>query len=135
MNMKILIADDEEDCRNLLRDMFVAEPQVELTMAHDGAEAWWMLTEPNQRFDLGIFDLRMPKVDGLKLIERIRSASHVKHMPIILCTGVSDRDTVGRAAKLAINQYVVKPYKPEGMREKIRAFMPRRGRVVEKSFG
>ena len=125
--MKILIADDEEECRNLLRDMFVGEANVELTMADDGAEAWWLLTEPNRRFDLGIFDLRMPNVDGLALIERIRTSAHARHLPIILCTGISDRDTVGRAAKFAINHYVVKPYQPEGLREKIRALTPRRG--------
>jgi two-component system chemotaxis response regulator CheY len=128
--MRILIADDEAECRNLLRDMFIDEPNIELTMAHDGAEAWWLLTEPNRRFDLGIFDLRMPNVDGLKLIERIRTASHARHMPVILCTGTSDRDTVGRAARLAINHYVVKPYKPEAMREKIQAFKPRQGKFV-----
>jgi DNA-binding response OmpR family regulator len=133
--MRILIADDEEECRNLLRDMFVDEPDIELTMTKDGAEAWWLLTEPERRFDLGIFDLRMPNVDGLKLIERIRSASHVRQMPIILCTATSDRDTVGRAARLAINHYVVKPYKTDGMREKVQAFKPRKSKAVERSFG
>lgn len=126
LTMRILIADDEEECRNLLRDMFVDEPNIQLTMAHDGAEAWWLLSEPKKRFDLGIFDLRMPNVGGLELIERIRSASTVPHLPIILCTGVSDRDTVGKAVRLTINHYVIKPYKPEGLREKIRAFAPRR---------
>jgi two-component system chemotaxis response regulator CheY len=97
-------------------------------MARDGAEAWWKLTEPAQRFDLAIFDLRMPHVDGLQLIERVRNSPAHRHLPIILCTGVNDRETVSRAARLAINHYIVKPYKPEGMREKISALIPRRGR-------
>lgn len=123
--MKILLADDEEPCRQLLRDLFADEPAVELTMAANGAEAWWRLTEPARRFDLGIFDLRMPSVDGLELIERIRSSSALRSLPVILCTGINDRDTVERAARLAINHYIVKPYKPEGLREKIRALSPR----------
>lgn len=119
--MKILVADDEDTCRALLQDMFAAEPHVELTMARDGAEAWWFLTDPQQRFDLCIVDVKMPVVDGLQLIERIRSVVTLRHLPIILCTGVSDRETVARVVKLGITQYIVKPYNPAGMREKIRA--------------
>ncbi len=123
--MKILVADDEDACRALIADMFTDQPSVELTMTRDGAEAWWKLTEPTARFDVAIFDLRMPVVDGLELIERVRGTAMFRHLPIILCTGINDRDTVGRAARFAINHYVVKPYKPEAMREKIRALAPR----------
>lgn len=124
--MKILVADDEDSCRQLLQDMFATDPRVELTMARDGAEAWWKLTEPAQRFDLGIFDLRMPTVDGLELIERVRGSEKLRELPIILCTGINERDTITRAARLAISHYVVKPYKPDGMREKIAALAPSR---------
>lgn len=123
--MKILVADDEDACRNLIADTFVDHPIVQLTMTRDGAEAWWKLTEPADRFDLAIFDLRMPVVDGLQLIERVRQSAALRHLPIILCTGINDRDTVARAARLAINHYVVKPYKPDSLREKIRALVPR----------
>ncbi len=122
--MKILVADDEEACRNLLLDMFAAEPHVELTMARDGSEAWWFLTEPNQVYDVAVIDVKMPVVDGLKLIERIRASSALRHLPVILCTGVSDRDTVARAARMGIASYVVKPYNPHAMREKIRLLAP-----------
>jgi len=124
--MRILIADDEEHCQNLLKSLFADDSTVQITTARDGAEAWWLLTEPQRRFDLGIFDLRMPVVDGLKLIERIRATAPLQSLPVILCTGVSDRDTVARAARLAINRYVVKPYKLDGMRAKIRAIAPSR---------
>ncbi|HWL18009.1 MAG TPA: response regulator [Opitutus sp.] len=124
--MKILVADDDEPCLQLIREMFATDPRVELTITHDGAEAWWKLTEPAQRFDLAILDLKMPTVDGLQLIERVRRTDTLRTLPIILCTGINDRDTVGRAARLAINHYVVKPYRPEGLREKIAALAPSR---------
>lgn len=122
--MKILVADDEEHCRQLLRALFANEPEVELTTAHDGAEAWWLLTAPNARYDLCISDLRMPCVDGLALIERIRATPALSRLPIILCTGINDRDTVARAARFAVNSYVVKPYKPDSLRQKIHAIVP-----------
>jgi CheY-like chemotaxis protein len=127
--MRILVADDEEPCRMLLQDLFVAEPHIKLTMARDGAEAWWLLTDPMQIYDLCIFDLRMPVVDGLKLIERIRGVSSFRSLPIILCTATNDRDTVAKAARLAITQYVVKPYRAEAMREKIRSALLTSGRI------
>lgn len=123
--MKILVADDEEACRNLIADIFVDEPIVQLTLTSDGAEAWWKLTEPGHRYDLGIFDLRMPTIDGLQLIERVRHSPALRHLPIILCTGINDRETVARAARLAINHYVVKPFRPDSLREKVRTLAPR----------
>jgi CheY-like chemotaxis protein len=128
--MRILVAEDEEACRNLLQDTLSSDAGIVFTMAQNGAEAWWLLTEPGQRFDLCIFDLKMPVVDGLTLCERIRSVPLLRHLPIILCTGVNDRDTVSRAAKLSINHYIVKPYRMEALREKIAALVPHRASVV-----
>lgn len=119
--MKILVVDDEEACRRLLQDIFAAEPYVQITPAGDGAEAWWLLTEPGQEFDICVIDVKMPVVDGLALVERMRSVSSLRMMPVILCTGFSDRETVAKAVRLGITHYVVKPYDPAGLREKIRA--------------
>ena len=119
--MKILVADDEDACQGLLRDVFASEPEVELTFARDGADAWWKLTEPHSKFDLGIIDVKMPGVDGLQFIERVRSVVTLRHFPVVLCTGMSDRDTVARAAKLRIAGYIVKPYMPANVRDKIRS--------------
>jgi len=122
--MKILLADDEEPCRQLLSNLFLREHDVDFIMARDGAEAWWLLTAPGQQFDLGIFDLRMPVVDGLALIDRIRSSPTWRRLPVILCTGISDRDTIASAGRLAIDHYIVKPYKPSVIRAKVLSFYP-----------
>jgi len=75
----------------------------------------------------------MPSVDGLKLIERIRATEQLKRLPVILCTGINDRETVTHAVRLGVTQYVVKPYNPDIMREKIRAFAPRSS-VIERDL-
>lgn len=123
--MRILVADDEDHCRDLLRDLLAADTSIELTMARDGAEAWWHLTDPARAFDLGIFDFKMPGVDGLQLIARLRGTEQLKRLPVIMCTGIKDRETVTQAVRLGVTQYVVKPYTPEIMREKIRSFAPK----------
>jgi DNA-binding NtrC family response regulator len=121
--MKILVADDEEPCRTLIQDLFASDPTVEITPARDGAEAWWFLSDPARKFDVGIFDVKMPVVDGLQLIERVRSVVTLRHLPVILCTGISDRDTVAKAARLGIASYMVKPYNPGAMRAKIESLV------------
>ena len=125
--MHILVADDEEHCRKLLRALFLNEPEVQLTMARDGAEAWWHLTAPNARYNLGIFDLRMPGIDGLALLERIRTSPQHRSLPVIMCTGVHDRETVARAAHLTVNSYVIKPFKADSLRQKINSIVPALG--------
>lgn len=122
--MKILFVDDEETSHKLLRSTLAGEPDLDLVSAYDGALAWWYLTDPERHFDLCICDLRMPCVDGLSLIERIRGHASLHHLPIMLCTAIGDRETVARAARLAVNHFLIKPYRPEVIREKIHSLVP-----------
>ena len=63
--MNILIAEDDDISRDLLRRILEREPEYTLTLTSDGEKAWAQLTDPAQRFDLGIFDLMMPRLSGL----------------------------------------------------------------------
>ena len=126
--MNILIAEDDDISRDLLRRILEPEPDCTLAFAEDGEKAWALLTEGNQHFDIGIFDLMMPRLSGLDLVERIRATPALKALPIILCTAVKDRATVQRASLLAISHYVVKPYTRARILEKVtlvRAQLPK----------
>jgi two-component system, chemotaxis family, chemotaxis protein CheY len=119
--MNILVVDDDDGCCQLLRDLLAREPDCTSVFSANGAEAWWMLSDPEQHFDLGIFDIKMPTVDGLSLLKRIRATPKLKELPVILCTGITERQTVQEAAKFMVQHYVVKPYSGTAMLEKIRA--------------
>ncbi len=80
-----------------------------------------MLSDPERHFDLGIFDIKMPMVDGLSLLKRLRATPKLKELPVILCTGITERQTVQVAAQFVVQHYVVKPYSGTAMLEKIRA--------------
>lgn len=121
LTMNILVVDDDEECRNLLRELLGGDPEVQLEFANDGAHAWWILSDPRKIFDAGIFDIKMPVVDGLSLVERMRYTPQFKKFPVMLCTGTQDRETVARAAHLAISQYILKPFNPKVVRDKIQA--------------
>lgn len=119
--MNILLADDDSTSRELMRRIVALEPGHELTEVYDGEEAWTMLRESGQTFDALILDLTMPRVDGLELATRIRATPALRHLPIMLCTAVQDRQSVQRAAQLAIRHYIVKPYSRELVQAKLRA--------------
>lgn len=117
--MRILIAEDDNASRELLRRMLQSDRRFDLALAADGLEAWKILDNPDQTVDVCILDIQMPGLDGLELTSRLRSSRRLGRMPVILCTASKDRATVQRAAGLAVAGYIVKPYTREHVLEKI----------------
>jgi len=109
MSARILIAEDDPFSLSLLKLILESAGGFEITSATDGAEAWALL-EAGPAFDLCIFDIMMPEIDGLHLTSRIRSDPRFKHQRIMLCTALNDRSRVDQAAALGISHYIVKPY-------------------------
>lgn len=108
--MNILVADDDRMSREMLRRIIESDTSCQVTLAEDGEEAWNILCEGTRQFDVGMFDINMPRTDGLQLIERMRATPSLRHIPAILCTAAADRTTVGRASALSIAHYIIKPY-------------------------
>lgn len=122
--MRILVVDDDDCCRFLLRDALSTIVQRErIAFASDGDEAWWVLTDPERSFDMLIVDLAMPRVNGLALLARIRQHPKLMALPIILCTGTSNRQTVTEAVRLNVMSYVVKPFSPAAIVQKVEEVM------------
>jgi CheY-like chemotaxis protein len=119
MSKRILIAEDDRSSLMLLKLMVEAEGGVEVVSAADGEEAWAQLMGGGS-FDACILDVMMPQMDGLELTKRIRSDPDMKKLPVILCTAQHDRSTVGQAAALSINDYIVKPYARERVLKQVR---------------
>jgi two-component system chemotaxis response regulator CheY len=71
------------------------------------------------RVHLVISDYNMPEMDGLAFLEAVRSDPDIGKTGFIMLTGSSDRAVVERAAALGVNNYVVKPFTPATLREKI----------------
>jgi two-component system chemotaxis response regulator CheY len=120
--MHLLIADDEPSCRRAV-ELALEHTGHRLTFARDGAEAWWMLTDPEHLFDLGIFDVKMPSAGGIALARRIRATEKFRRLPVILCTGFADRTTVIAAAELGRCQFIVKPFEAPTLRDRIRRLL------------
>ncbi len=103
---RILVADDELSMREFLKILLENEGH-ETRLAANGAEAMAMLgREP---FDLMISDIRMPDMDGLRLLEQARH-DH-QHLPIVLITAYASPEDAVLAMKNGAYDYITKPFK------------------------
>jgi DNA-binding response OmpR family regulator len=124
--MNVLIADDEEVFRNMLGDCLSIDPAIQIFSTGSAMEAWWLLGDPEQRFDLGIFDIKMPVISGYDLLKRVRTCPRYRHLPVIMCSGMNDRETVINCTQLAASYYLVKPFKIETLLAKVHELGHRR---------
>lgn len=117
--MKILIADDDPVSRTLLVGILTsAQAGYDLLTAEDGLKAWGVL-ETNTDVKLAIIDLSMPGMSGLELIDKVRADQRLAQMPVIVCTGDTDRGTVTSVAARGIANFLVKPFTRTTVLEKV----------------
>ena len=101
----ILIVDDELDCRSPLARLLQIEGY-QIAQASDGLEALQRIEE--QKIDLILLDLLMPRLDGVGFLERMRADARFKETPVFLVTAVHDPKMLGRAKNLGITEYLFK---------------------------
>ena len=104
---RILIVDDEESMRLLLRRIVESIPTVEVTLAAGCEEALQLAA--GRTYDLILLDLLMPGVGGIEVLNRIRSSSPNKSTPVIIVSVMSDQATRIVCKSLGASDYIVKP--------------------------
>lgn len=132
MPIRILIAEDDPLSLSLLKVMLDAAREFEVVTATSGADAWALL-EAGPAFDLCIFDVMMPGLDGLQLTGRLRNDARFRDQRVMFCTALNDRATVDEAAALAASHYIVKPYFREHLLKQVRRIcaQPRAAALLE----
>ena len=119
--LKVLVVDDQNSVRQMTR-MILEQIGVRLIHeAENGVGA--METASLQPLDLIISDFNMPEMDGLGLLRAVRGHPASRKVPFILLTGRGDRELVVKAAQAGANNYLVKPFTAEILREKIEQVM------------
>jgi DNA-binding NtrC family response regulator len=107
--MKILVVDDEKIKRITLADDLAAQGH-EVAMASDGEEAFEKLSQG--RFDVLVTDLKMPKLDGLELLKRIKQGP-LAEMEVIMMTAYGSIPVAVEAVKLGAFDFLTKPFRNE----------------------
>lgn len=113
--MLVLVADDSGVVRSVIKRALTELGVTKIDEASDGKEAIDLVTE--NRYDLIVTDWNMPQFTGLEVIKTARQSGHT--CPIILQTTEADRTKVMHAIAAGINDYVLKPFTREEIRDKL----------------
>jgi excisionase family DNA binding protein len=108
VSRRVLVVDDEPSMRELLSQT-LALAAYEVDTTPDAEAALEMLRKASRPYDLLIADLRMPGMDGLSLIRRIRDMG--SSVPIIIVTGFSSKGSAIDAVNLGVSGYLTKPFR------------------------
>ena len=118
--VKILLCEDDENLGMLLREYLQAKGY-NVTLAPDGEAGFQHFS--NEKFDLCILDVMMPKKDGFTLAQDIRKVNSV--IPIVFLTAKSLKEDVLEGFRIGADDYITKPFSMEEMLLRIEAIMRR----------
>lgn len=116
--MRILLVDDSRTMRNIQKKVLEQLGTVEFVEAGDGIEAMTAMASSPTKFDVVLVDWNMPNMDGHSFVQHVRKND--KSTPLIMCTTEAEKSRVVDALKAGVNNYVVKPFTPEALLEKVK---------------
>jgi len=119
MKARILVVDDENDIRELIR-FYLLKEGFDVLEASNGEEA--LVIFENEYIDLGIIDVMMPIMDGFELVEELKS---FKDVPVIMLTAKAESKDKLRGFSAGVDDYVVKPFDPSELMARVKAILKR----------
>ncbi len=115
----ILVVDDEKEIADLI-EIHLMSQDYNVTKAHNGESCLKLLEE--QKFDLVLLDLMMPKLDGIETLKRIREKSNV---PVMIITAKTTEKDKIQGLNLGADDYITKPIKPLELLARVKAHLRR----------
>ncbi len=125
--MELLIAEDENDIRELLR-LHLCGEGYRVTEAADGAQAWELLRK--NRYDLAVLDVMMPRLDGFNLLTKLRGISD---MPVMFLTARGDDMDKVLGLGIGADDYLVKPFSMAEFLARVAALLRRSRKLTAES--
>jgi len=120
MSKTILVVEDHEDNRKILRDLLTCHG-FGVIEANDGLEGV-QLTR-SQQPDLILMDIQLPGIDGYEATRQIKADKTVKDIPLIVVTSYALSGDSKKAFEAGCDAYIAKPYSPRDMLAKIQKFL------------
>ena len=120
MSKRILVVEDQEDDRQIIRDM-LAGTDYAITEAEDGEQA--LAAVARERPDLILMEIQLPSMDGNGTMRRIRTDPALLSIPIIAVTSFAPSGEEQKARAAGCDDFVPKPYSPRELLAKIRQYI------------
>ena len=116
--MKILVADSDQNARGIVKRVLAQHmPVAHMVEAKDGLQALDLVEQEDP--DILIADVQLSMLDGMELVEAIRQSVQFRELPIICTSSSASRDDLSRLAKLGIAHFLLKPFKPAHLAERL----------------
>ena len=120
--MKLLVVDDSSTMRRIIKNTLARLGYKDVIEGADGVEGWNALNE-NPDVGMLITDWNMPEMNGLELVKKVRADERFVDLPIIMVTTEGGKAEVITALKAGVNNYIVKPFTPQVLKEKLGAVL------------
>jgi two-component system cell cycle response regulator DivK len=120
MSPKILVVEDHEENRRILRDLLTSA-RYEMVEAVTGEDGLRMATTLHP--DVILMDIQLPGLDGYEVTRRLKSDLALRHIPIIAVTSYALSGDDVKAFEAGCDAYVAKPYDPMALLSKIREYV------------
>jgi two-component system cell cycle response regulator DivK len=121
MTRRILLVEDQEDSRRIVRDLLTAN-DFEMTEAENGEAA--LAAAEKERPDLILMDIQLPIMDGYETTRRIKANPSLSSVPVIAVTSYALSGDEDKARAAGCNDFIPKPYSPRELLAKIRQYLP-----------
>ena len=116
-SLNILVVDDFATMRQIVRKALKQLGYNHVFEADDGKSALQVLKKEKIQFIIA--DWNMPQMPGIELLKTVRGTEEWKNLPFLMITAEGQREYVLEAVKHKVSNYIVKPFTPEVLREKI----------------
>jgi two-component system cell cycle response regulator DivK len=120
MSKRILVVEDQEDNRRIVRDLLAANDYL-MSEAENGEEA--LAAVQKDRPDLILMDIQLPVMDGYEATRRLKADPASSSIPIIAVTSYALSGDEDKARAAGCNDFVPKPYSPRQLLAKIREYL------------
>ncbi len=116
MALKVLTVDDSKTIRMIVKKAFKPFDSV-VFEAENGVEG--LAVASKQKPDLIVLDITMPVMNGVEMLDKLKSDPALKEIPVIMLTAESGKDNVMQIVKMGVRDYLVKPFKGEQLIERV----------------
>ena len=116
----LLVEDNDDDVKLTLRAFKQYKIANEVKVVRDGVEALDFLTSATILPTLVLLDIKLPKIDGLEVLKRIRSDERLRRLPVVMLTSSKEQQDIVEGYGLGANSYIRKPVDFEQFTEAVR---------------
>ena len=121
-NMRVLVVDDFSTMRRIVKNILRQLGFTNMVEADDGTTAWEILNK--DKIEFIVSDWNMPQMTGIELLRKVRASEEFADIPFLMVTAEAQQENIIEAVQAKVSNYIVKPFTPETLKQKIDKIFP-----------